>query len=282
MNITAIDKIIQNALEEDLTWGDVTTENLIDNKHESELVVLLKQQGVVAGLDVAERTFKLVDRSTEWQSLAKDSQLLPANTRIATIKGRSQSLLMAERVALNLLQRMSGIATLTHKYVTKAKEKSDHVRILDTRKTTPGLRYLEKYAVRMGGGFNHRYNLSDSVLIKDNHLAILQSNGQSPRNAVLELKQKIPHTVKIELEVDSLDQLREYLDLPIDTFLLDNMNCNQLTEAVKIIDGKAYTEASGGINLGNVADVAASGVDFISAGALTHSAPALDIGLDFS
>jgi nicotinate-nucleotide pyrophosphorylase (carboxylating) len=177
---------------------------------------------------------------------------------------------------------MSGIATMTQQYVSRASESSDHVKILDTRKTTPGLRYLEKHAVRMGGGFNHRYNLSDSVLIKDNHLAILSSAGRDPHAAIAELKNRIPHTVKIELEVDTLEQLNLFLDLDIDTFLLDNMSCRELSQAVELVNGKAFTEASGGISLDNVAEVAATGIDFISVGALTHSAPSLDISLDFT
>ncbi len=281
MNSLIIDPIIKNALQEDLSWGDITTEELIDSNTESQLVLLQKQAGIVAGLNVAQRVFQLVDPSIEWELLIQDGQFQTEKSILARIKGKSRSLLMAERVALNLLQRMSGIATLTQHFVVRARKTSDHVKILDTRKTTPGLRYLEKYAVRMGGGFNHRYNLSDSVLIKDNHLAIMAEAGIDPHVAIADLRKRIPHTVKIELEVDTLEQLKHYLDLEIDTFLLDNMSCDELSQSVKIVNQKAFTEASGGINLKNVAEVAATGVDFISVGALTHSASSLDISLDF-
>lgn len=281
MNLLIIDPIITNALKEDLTWGDVTSEFLIDPSYSSELVLLQKEQGVVAGLTVAERTFKLVDPTVVWQSLVNDGQFNSAGTALAKIRGKSRNLLMAERVALNFLQRMSGIATLTQRFVSVIKTASTHTRLLDTRKTTPGLRYLEKYAVRMGGGFNHRYNLSDSVLIKDNHLAILTAHGKSVPDAIALLRESVPHTVKIEVEVDTLDQLEQFQDLGIDTFLLDNMTYAQLAAAVNMLKGKAQLEASGGITLENVSDVAATGVDFISVGALTHSAKALDISLDF-
>ncbi len=280
MNQTIIDTIIKTGLQEDLTWGDVTTEELIDDQAHSELVLLQKQKGVVAGLEVAHRVFQLVDPAIKWQSFVQDGDFLQERSRLAKIEGKSRSLLIAERVALNFMQRMSGIATLTRLFVLKANQSSKHVKVLDTRKTTPGLRYLEKYAVRMGGGFNHRYNLSDSVLIKDNHLAIMTANGKDPHVSITEMKKRIPHTVKIELEVDTLEQLKSFLDLDIDTYLLDNMSCQQLSEAVSIINGQAFSEASGGISLDNIAEVAATGVDFISVGALTHSAPSLDISLD--
>ncbi len=282
MNHTIIDTIIKTGLQEDLTWGDITTEELIDNQAKSELVLIQKQEGVVAGLEVAHRVFQLVDPTIKWQSIVKDGDFLQEKSKIAKVTGKSRSLLMAERLALNLMQRMSGIATLTRLFVLKANQSSKNVKILDTRKTTPGLRYLEKYAVRMGGGFNHRYNLSDSVLIKDNHLAIMLANGKDPHASIAEMKKRIPHTVKIELEVDTLEQLKSFLDLDIDTYLLDNMSCQQLSDAVSMINGKAFSEASGGISLCNIAEVAATGVDFISVGALTHSAPSLDISLDFA
>lgn len=282
MNQTIIDTIIKTGLQEDLTWGDITTEELIDTKAHSELVLLQKQQGVVAGLEIARRVFQLVDSTIKCQFLVQDGDFFQERTKLAKIEGKSRSLLMAERVALNLMQRMSGIATLTHQFVQKANLSSKNVKVLDTRKTTPGLRYLEKYAVRMGGGFNHRYNLSDSVLIKDNHLAIMTANGADPHASIAQMRKRIPHTVKIELEVDTLDQLKSFLDLDIDTYLLDNMNCRQLSEAVSIINGKAFSEASGGINLDNISEIAATGVNFISVGALTHSAPSLDISLDFT
>ena len=282
MNPFLIDSLLKNALQEDLTWGDITTETLIPATLQSEMVLLQKANGVVAGLTVAERAFHLLDDTLDWQQQVVDGQFLNANTILARIGGKTRSILMAERVALNFLQRLSGIATLTREYASRIKNVSETVKLVDTRKTTPGLRSLEKYAVRTGGGFNHRYNLSDAVLIKDNHLAVLTANGIDPVTAITDMRRKIPHTTKIELEVDSIQQLEAFLNLEIDIFLLDNMNSDQLSEAVKIVNGKAYTEASGGITLDNIEAIAATGVDFISVGALTHSAPALDISLDFA
>lgn len=281
MNPFIIDPIITQALKEDLTWGDVTSDFLLDSTFNNELTLLQKEEGVVAGLMVAERTFKLIDATVEWHSLVNDGQLNPAGTVLAKIRGNSKHLLMAERVALNFMQRLSGISTLSYQFVSKINAVSTKTRLVDTRKTTPGLRYLEKYAVRMGGGFNHRYNLSDSVLIKDNHIAILTAHGVSLPSAIARLKASIPHTTKIELEVDTIEQLAQFLNFGIDTFLLDNMTCEQLTAAVAMVKGKAKLEASGGITLENVAEVASTGVDYISVGALTHSAKALDISLDY-
>ncbi len=281
MNLRIIDRIIKNALDEDVSWGDVTTETLIDASFESELSIVLKEEGVIAGLSIAERTFRLLEPDLIWTPFVKDGDYLPKGTQLVTLSGKAQNLLIAERVALNFLQRLSGIATITHKFVKAAKETSQTVRILDTRKTTPGLRYFEKYAVRMGGGHNHRYNLSDAVLVKDNHLAILKKDGKSIKDTIKKLKDNIPHTVKIEIEVDTIVQLKEVLKEGVDTLLLDNMSCNELKEAVYIVDGKAKTEASGNVSLETVAEIAATGVDYISAGALTHSAPSLDISLDY-
>lgn len=277
-----IDPIIKRALEEDYSWGDVTSENLIDAKVQSRLTILLKEEGVVSGLTVAQRAFELIDPTISWTSLEEDGTSLSQNTPLAEVTGKAQSLLIAERVALNFLQRLSGISSLTKRYVDAVRAVSDKVKILDTRKTTPGLRPMEKYAVRMGGGFNHRYNLSDSVLIKDNHIAILESTGISLKEGLTKLKHEIPHTVKIEVEVDRLDQIPDLLEIGVDTILLDNMNDRELKEAVGMINGQAYAEASGGVNLERVGAIAATGVDFISVGALTHSAPSLDISLDYS
>ncbi len=281
MNPLLIESTVKNALQEDYSWGDITTESIIPTGTESELEVLLKERGVIAGLPVAERTFKLVDPSIEWTSVKSDGDYCEENTVIARIKGNSRHILIAERVALNFLQRLSGIATLTHLFTREIGKVSDHTRLLDTRKTTPGLRVFEKYAVRMGGGCNHRFNLSDSVLIKDNHLAILQAQGKSIAEVLLEIKGKIPHTTKIEIEADSLEQVKEILEIGVDAVLLDNMAVDELKEAVALINNRAKTEASGGITLENISRVASCGVDFISVGAVTHSAKALDISLDY-
>ncbi|MBU2510886.1 carboxylating nicotinate-nucleotide diphosphorylase [bacterium] len=281
MNPILIDPIVKNALLEDYSWGDVTSENIIPAEAESELEILLKEEGVIAGLPVAERTFKLVDPSIEWISIQADGDYCDKNTVIAKIKGNSRHILIAERVALNFLQRLSGIATLTRRFVGEVHKVNNHTRVLDTRKTTPGLRVFEKYAVKMGGGCNHRFNLSDSVLIKDNHLAILKSQKKSIGEVLKDIRSKIPHTTKIEIEADSLEQVKEILEIGVDAILLDNMKVEELRNAVELIDNRAITEASGGISLENIGQVAACGVDFISVGALTHSAKALDISLDY-
>lgn len=281
MNPILIDTIVKNALDEDYTWGDVTSENIIPATSQSELEILLKEEGVIAGLPVAERAFQLVDPTVQWITLQQDGSHCRQNTPIARIKGSSRQILIAERVALNFLQRLCGIATLTYHYTREIQKVNSHTRLLDTRKTTPGLRIFEKYAVKMGGGCNHRFNLSDSVLIKDNHLAILQSHGMSLKQALRELKTRIPHTTKIEVEVDSIEQIHEILEVGVDTVLLDNMGVDELKQATLLIGNQAKTEASGGVTLENIAEIASTGVDFISSGALTHSAKALDISLDY-
>ena len=281
LDFRLVDPLIRTALDEDLPWGDVTTESLIDPNQENELAILLKQKGVIAGLSLMERVFKTLDASMSWNPLQQDGDYLEKGTVLAKVRGNAQALLKAERLALNFAQRLSGIATLTHQFVQAARQGSDSVRVVDTRKTTPGLRYLEKYAVTMGGGFNHRYSLSDSILIKDNHLAMIQSAGRSLSKAILTARQKVPHTIKIEVEVDRLDQIPEVLEAGVDAILLDNMSNEELIEAVALIDGKAAAEASGGVTLERIAGIAATGVDIISVGALTHSAPSLDISLDY-
>lgn len=281
MNFNSVDKIIQIALEEDIPWGDVTSDNLIPPSSESELAIFLKEDGVVAGLPVAERVFWTLDPELKWISIKTDGDYCEKNTVLAKVSGKSLSLLKAERVALNILQRLSGIATLTQKFVHAANKQTDSVRIVDTRKTTPGLRYLEKYAVRMGGGFNHRYCLSDSVLIKDNHLAILQRENISLEGALQKIKQTLPHTVKIEVEVDSIEQIKPVLEVGVDAILLDNMTPDEIRESISLINGRAEVEVSGGVSLKTVGDIAATGVGLISVGALTHSAVSLDISLDY-
>lgn len=282
MDWRIVDPLIENALQEDLSWGDATSDNLIDPKQQSNLEIKLKQDGVVAGLPVAERVFQAIDPKISWKALAHDGEKHQSGTILAKVTGSSQSMLKAERLALNFLQRLSGVATLTERFVAEARAGSTDVRVVDTRKTTPGLRYLEKYAVRMGGGNNHRYNLSDAVMLKDNHLAMVAQSGKSLQTAVQELKFKIPHTMRIEIEIDSLDQLEEVMAAGADIVLLDNMSCPELIRAVEIAQGRVLLEASGGVNLKTIRAIAETGVDLISVGALTHSATSLDISLDYS
>jgi len=281
MELYLVDQIIQRALQEDFPYGDITSESLIDPSWQTELAIVVRENGIVAGLPLAKRIFHALDPSIQWRAQKKDGDSIKPGDTLAVVQGSSQTLLKAERVALNFLQRLSGIATRTHQYVKAAREASDSVRIADTRKTTPGLRYLERYAVRMGGGHNHRYSLSDSILIKDNHLAILKQQDKSLVEILQEAQRKISHTLKIELEVDNLEQIQEGLKAGVDAFLLDNMSNEEMARAVEIINGRAITEASGGITLDRVKGVAATKVDLISVGALTHSALSLDIGLDF-
>jgi len=212
-------------------------------------------------------------------ALVGDGDAVAPGQELGVVSGPARSVLRGERVALNFLQRLSGIATLTSRYVEAVR--GTRARIVDTRKTTPGLRSLEKYAVRAGGGFNHRRDLSDAMMIKDNHLAVIRALGLSLTEAIKQARESLPHTLKIEIEVDRLDQIPEALAAGADIILLDNMSTEDLRRAVAMIDGRAMTEASGGVNLGTISEIAATGVDVISVGALTHSAPALDIGLDF-
>ena len=268
-----IDRIVRAALEEDNGSGDITTLLTIPKDSQSRAVMVAKAPGVLAGIAVAKRALH-----TGWiritMSLSDGATVRPGDA-ILEVKGRTPDILSRERVALNFLQHMSGIATLTNKYVklvshTKAK-------IIDTRKTTPGLRRLEKYAVTVGGGFNHRFNLSDGILIKDNHIAA--AGGVTA--AVTAARKNAPHLLKIECEVTNLDQLSEAIAAGADAVLLDNMPLDMLKQAVEVAAGRVVTEASGGVNEQTVAAIAETGVDLISVGALTHSAPALDISLQF-
>ena len=272
-------RLVEMALEEDLGRGDVTSDLLVPPQVAARAVLRSRSEGVIAGLDVAALVFAIVDSRVDFLASIKDGDGVADGQELAEISGAARSLLRAERVALNFLQRLSGIATLTSRYVEIVR--GTRSRIVDTRKTTPGLRPLEKYAVRAGGGFNHRRDLSDAVMIKDNHLSAIAARGLSLVDAVKLLRGSLPHTLKIEIEVDRLDQIPDALAAGADIILLDNMTTADLKSAVAMIDGRALTEASGGVSMSSVAGIAASGVDVISVGALTHSAPALDIGLDF-
>ena len=266
---------VTNALAEDLGLaGDITTDAVISPEARASGVFVARKPGVVAGLDVAAAAFRHLDPTVAFDVLSPDGERVAAGTRIARVSGRARALLTAERVALNFLGRMSGIATLTRRYVDAIA--GTRAAIVDTRKTTPGLRAFEKYAVRAGGGMNHRIGLFDAVLIKDNHIAVAGGVGA----AIAAARARVGHMVKIEVEVDTLDQLAEALGHRIDAVLLDNMTPAQLTEAVRLVAGRVITEASGSVNLDTVRAIAEAGVDLISIGALTHSAAILDIGLD--
>ncbi|MBB5538810.1 carboxylating nicotinate-nucleotide diphosphorylase [Rhizobium giardinii] len=271
-----IEPAVRTALSEDLGLaGDITSAAVITADHRSRFVMAARNPGVIAGLDAAELAFLLVDPAISVTRHIEDGTPVKAGDVIATIEGPSRALLTGERTALNFLGHLSGVATVTNDIVKTVA--GTRASVVCTRKTTPGLRALEKYAVRAGGGMNHRFALHDAVLIKDNHVAIAGSVGEAIRRA----KTGVGHMVKIEVEVDTLDQLREAMEIGADAVLLDNMTPDELKEAVAFVDGRAITEASGGITPATAAGVAASGVDLLSVGWITHSAPTLDIGLDF-
>ncbi|MGV1988804.1 carboxylating nicotinate-nucleotide diphosphorylase [Agrobacterium sp. 22-221-1] len=271
-----IEPLVRNALLEDLGLaGDITSAAVIPADHRSVVVMAAREPGVIAGLDAAELAFQFVDPAIAMKRHMQDGAAVAPGDIIATIEGPSRGLLTAERTALNFLGHLSGIASVTAKIV--AAIAGTKASVACTRKTTPGLRALEKYAVRAGGGMNHRFALYDAVLIKDNHIAV----AGGVRDAIRGARQGVGHLVKIEVEVDTLAQLREVMDEGVDAVLLDNMTPEQLREAVGIVAGRAITEASGRINPQTAAAIAATGIDLISVGWLTHSAPVLDIGLDF-
>lgn len=275
----AVDRIVRIALDEDAPWGDVTSELLIPEDAQVTAVLAAREDGVLAGAQVFAAAMRLVDHVTLVTFSVRDAESFAAGQVLATVSGFARSVLRGERIALNFIQRMSGIATLTAKYV--AETTGTKARIVDTRKTTPGLRLLERYAVRCGGGFNHRYSLSDAVLAKDNHLAIVTDGGKKDLTAVLrEARNRLPHTTHFEVEVDRPDQIEPVLAAGVDTVMLDNFTTEQMRDAVKQINGRALVEASGGVQLPRIREIAETGVDIISVGALTHSVRALDLGLD--
>jgi len=269
-----IDKIIEQALLEDIGTGDITTESVIPLNLKAKGIIKTSEEGVVAGLDIVCLVFKKLDSEICFQSKMKDGNKILPEEILAEITGPARIILKGERVTLNFLQRLSGIATITSKFCQEVKDLP--VRIVDTRKTTPGLRILEKYAVRMGGGHNHRFGLYDAVLIKDNHIAVVGGI----KSAVNSVRKQISHTVKIEVEVENLSQLQEALEMKVDIIMLDNMNLDTMKEAVKMVKGTALIEASGGITLEKVRKIAQTGVDLISIGALTHSVKSLDINME--
>lgn len=277
MNVSYYDKekvseVIKNALEEDIKTGDITTNLLIPEDKNASAFMKAKENGVIAGMEIAEMVFKYISKEIQWKALVNDGDTVKAGDKIAEIKGSYRAILTGERLALNFLQRLSGIATETAKYVELVK--GTNTEILDTRKTVPGLRILDKYAVKAGGGTNHRIGLFDMVMIKDNHIEVAGSITKAVNN----IREKLAEGIKIEVETKNLEEVKEALAAKADVIMLDNMDNQSMTEAVKIVNRNAKTEASGNMTLDRIKGVAETGVDYISIGALTHSVKALDIG----
>ncbi len=273
-----VNNIIDLALSEDIAHGDVTSETLIPVQLHGKASLLVKAEGILAGSEVAKGVFLRVDPSLKIEMLIKDGAKVKPGDIVATISGRVISILKAERVALNFLQRLSGIASQTAQYL--AETRGFAAKITDTRKTTPGLRRLEKYAVRVGGGQNHRFHLGDGILIKDNHLVALRHLGMSLKDIIAKAKQNVPKGLTLEVEVTTIPEALEAVEAGADIILLDNMNPDEMRRVVGLIAGRTRTEASGGITLANVRAVAMTGVNIISIGALTHSSKALDISIE--
>ena len=272
MNLN-VDNLILQALREDITNEDITTNSVMPNYQLGKVELICKQDGIIAGLSVFKRVFELLDDKTEFDMKAEDGDEVKNGQLLGVIKGDIRVLLEGERTALNYLQRMSGIATYTHSIAVLLK--GSKTKLLDTRKTTPGMRIFEKYAVKVGGGYNHRYNLSDGILLKDNHIGA----AGGVKEAVTMAKEYAPFVRKIEVEVENLTMVKEAVEAGADIIMLDNMDKETMKEAIKIIDGKAETECSGNVTKENVANLIDIGVDYISSGALTHSAPILDLSL---
>ena len=267
------DNLILLALQEDITSEDITTNSVMREYQLGEVELICKEDGVIAGLDVFKRVFELLDEKTEAVFTCTDGDEVKKGQKLGVVRGDIRVLLSGERTALNYLQRMSGIATYTRKIADLLK--GSKTKLLDTRKTTPGMRIFEKYAVKVGGGYNHRYNLSDGILLKDNHIGA----AGGVKEAVMMAKEYAPFVRKIEIEVENLDMLKEALEAGADIIMLDNMRIEDMKEAVKLTAGKAETECSGNVTKENVAKLVDIGVDYISSGALTHSAPILDLSL---
>ena len=276
-----VHRLIDSALTEDQAFNDPTTQALVPPEIQGRGMLRAKADGILAGLDVALAVFNRVDKQLVTKGLLQDGSAVSPGTELAVVEGSAGSILKAERVALNFLQRMSGIASDTNRYVLEVRSVAgSKSRIVDTRKTAPGHRYLDKYAVRMGGGFNHRLNLADGILIKDNHIQALKSQEMGLKEVIQLALAKASHTIKVEVEVETLDEVREALEGGAHIIMLDNMPVEMMHRAMDIIDGRAVVEASGGIDHDTVRAVAGTGVDLISVGALTHSTTALDISLD--
>lgn len=278
LTTATMNRVVGAALEEDAPWGDVTSTTLLPADATATADLVAREPGVFSGGEVFAAAFRLTDATLDIDLHVGDGDEFAAGDVLASVSGSARSVLTAERVGLNFTQRMSGVATLTAAYV--AAIEGTGARIADTRKTTPGLRAFERHAVESGGGHNHRYSLSDAVMAKDNHLAVLTRSGLDLATALREALSRLPHTTHVVVEVDRLDQIPAVLDGGAHTVLLDNFSLDDLRAGVALISGRATVEASGGVNLDTVGDIARTGVDVISVGALTHSARALDLGLD--
>lgn len=276
-NAIVVDELLRLALKEDITSEDITTNSIIRNdKTRAKVTLICKEDGIIAGLPVFARVFEILDSQVIVKFTCKDGDVVTNGDILATIEGDVRTLLAGERVALNYLQRMSGIATYTHSIVKLFDKKADcKTKLLDTRKTTPNMRIFEKYAVKVGGGYNHRYNLSDGILLKDNHIGF----AGSVTNAVNLAKEYAPFVRKIEVEVEDLDMVKEAVEAGADIIMLDNMGIDMMRDAIKLIDNRAKTECSGNVTRENVAELIDIGLDYISSGALTHSSPILDLSL---
>jgi len=273
MNKLVLDRIIKSALEEDVINTDLTSAHTIPQESRSKAVIKVKSAGIICGLDVAKRVLEIIDSNVKFIKILNDGHHVSSGDIAAELEGNTISLLVGERTALNFMQRMSGIATLTGEFCERVK--GTRARIADTRKTAPGLRIIDKYSVECGGGTNHRYCLSDGILIKDNHIKA----AGGIKNALCAVKGKIPHTLKIEIEVSNIDEAREALDGGADIIMLDNMVTKEMKKAVEMINGRALVEASGNVSLDTIKGIAETGVDIISIGLLTHSVKAMDISM---
>jgi len=278
LTLNAIDTVVRAALEEDAPWGDLTSQVLIPVDADATAQLVAREAGVFSGGAVFAAAFRLTDPRIVVRMLVADGGVFDAGDALAEVSGSARGILQAERIGLNFVQRMSGIATLTALYV--AETTGTGARIVDTRKTTPGLRVLERAAVRDGGGHNHRFSLSDAVMAKDNHLAVLTAGGLNLTEALRQVRDRISHTTHLEVEVDRIDQIEPVLAAGIDTIMLDNFSTDDLREGVRLTAGRALVEASGGVSLHTVRGIAETGVDIISVGAITHSVRSLDLGLD--
>ncbi|MCH5138725.1 carboxylating nicotinate-nucleotide diphosphorylase [Clostridiaceae bacterium UIB06] len=272
MNWLLADDIIKRALKEDLSYGDITTNAIVGQSEKATVDLISKEDGIIAGLEIFKMVF-LILGNAEVNFYVQDGNLVHKGEKIGEISGNTRTILSGERVALNFLQRMSGIATLTRKFVKKLE--GTNAKLLDTRKTTPNMRIFEKYSVRVGGGINHRFGLNDGILIKDNHI----DAAGGIKNAIEAARKNTPFVRKIEVEVENLKQLEEALEAKADIIMLDNMDIETLKTSIKIVNGKAATEASGNVTLDTIQDIAKTGVDYISTGALTHSFKALDLSM---
>jgi nicotinate-nucleotide pyrophosphorylase (carboxylating) len=273
-----IDRVVELALAEDAPWGDITSEVLIPERATATAALVAREAGVLSGIDVFNAAMTATGGDVSVTPHRRDAEKFAIGDTLAEVAGNARSLLRAERVALNLVQRMSGVATRTRAFVDAVA--GTGARIVDTRKTTPGLRALERHAVRSGGGHNHRFSLSDAVMAKDNHLAVLTADGRDLTDALREARSRLSHTTHFEVEVDRIDQIEPVLAAGVDTIMLDNFTVEQLRDGVALIAGRAIVEASGTVSLDTVRSIAETGVDVISIGALTHSVRALDLGLD--